>query len=72
MQGAVETLLLADRLTFLREHGLSPVLLPLFDDLVSPRNIAIVTTLPGKTICEHLYNMAQYQVELGGREWNPL
>ncbi|CAI8034380.1 hypothetical protein GBAR_LOCUS19364 [Geodia barretti] len=51
MQGAMETLLLADRLTFLREHGLSPILLPLFDDLVSPRNIAIVTTLPGKTSC---------------------
>lgn len=55
MQGVMETLLLIDRLTFLRERGLSPILLPLFDDLVSPRNIAIVTTLPGKTFCE-LYN----------------
>ena len=44
MQGAMETLLLGDRLTFLRECGLSPSLVPLFDDLVSPRNIAIVTT----------------------------
>ena len=52
MQGVMETLLLIDRLTFLRERGLSPILLPLFDDLVSPRNIAIVTTVPGKTFCE--------------------
>ena len=50
MQGAMEGLVLADRLSFLIEQGLSPSLLPLFDDLVSPRNIAIVTTLPGAKI----------------------
>ena len=47
MQGVMESLVLADRTMFLREGGFNPKVLPLFDELVSPRNIAIVTTLPG-------------------------
>ena len=47
MQGVMESLVMADETMFLRERGFNPVVLPLFDELVSPRNIAIVTTLPG-------------------------
>ena len=50
MQGPLESLVVADRLVFLRERGFSPQPVPLFDDLISPRNIAIVTTLPGQDI----------------------
>ena len=50
MQGVMESLVVADRVVFLQERGLKPALVPLFNDLVSPRNIAIVTTLPGKNL----------------------
>ena len=50
MQGLLESLVVVDRLLFLRERGFSPLPVPLFDDLVSPRNIAIVTTLPGQDV----------------------
>ena len=50
MQGAMEGLVVADRVTFLQERGFTPAVVPLFDDLVSPRNIAIVTTIPGQDL----------------------
>ena len=50
MQGVLEGMVVADRAMFLRERGLNPHLLPLFNDLISPRNIAIVTTLPNNIL----------------------
>lgn len=38
----VETMIILDRVAFLREHGNSAVFLPLFDPVVSPRNIAVI------------------------------
>lgn len=40
----VETLLLLDRLLFLQEQGgsLKAMMLPIFDPILSPRNVAII------------------------------
>lgn len=44
MQGVLESLLVADRTVFLQERGLTPMVVPLFDDLISPRNMAIIVS----------------------------
>lgn len=46
MQGMLESLLVADGAVFLEERGLTPMVVPLFDDLISPRNLAIIASLP--------------------------
>lgn len=42
MQPVLESLLIVDRYSFLLEHGLDVHLIPVFNDFVSPRNMAIV------------------------------
>lgn len=43
MQGVLESLILTDRLAFLKEAGfLEATLQPVFDPLISPRNMALV------------------------------
>ena len=43
LQGAIESLVLLDRLLYLKEHGIGAKLEPLFDDAISPRNVAIAS-----------------------------
>ena len=38
----IESLILMDRYVYLREQGFQPYLFPVFDEHVSPRNIAII------------------------------
>ena len=40
----MESLVVADRAVFLQERGLTPVVVPMFDDLTSPRNMAIIAS----------------------------
>ncbi len=42
MQPVIETLIHVDRILYLREHGISARLEPVFDEEVSPRNTAIL------------------------------
>lgn len=42
MQAVLESLILHDRQQFLIEEGISTQLVSTFDDVISPRNIAIV------------------------------
>ena len=42
LQGVLESLILKDRQEYLLEHGLEAQLLPILDDNISPRNVAIV------------------------------
>ena len=44
MQGVLESLVVADRAVFLQERGHTPLVVPLFDDLISPRNMAIIAS----------------------------
>jgi len=41
LQGVIESLILQDRKQWLIEHGIQCELVPIFDDILSPRNIAI-------------------------------
>lgn len=42
MQGVLESLVLLDRLVCMQEWGVRAELLPLFDEVLSPRNMALV------------------------------
>ena len=42
LQGVLESLILVDRLIFLKECELHAEIIPVMDDFISPRNIAIV------------------------------
>ncbi len=42
MQGALESLVLLDRLVCAREWGLQAELVPVFDEELSPRNMALL------------------------------
>lgn len=42
MQRVLETLILMDRVVYLRENGLDAELVPVFDVTISPRTFAIV------------------------------
>ena len=42
MQPVIETLIHVDRILFLREQGIFATLEPIFNEEISPRNIAIV------------------------------
>ena len=46
MQGVLESLVLLDRRSFLKEHQLAADLVPVFDDNISPRNMALLATRP--------------------------
>ena len=46
MQGVLESLVLLDRQSFLIEHKLAAELVPIFDDNISPRNMALLATRP--------------------------
>ena len=46
MQGVLESLVLLDRRSFLTEHQLAADLVPVFDDNLSPRNMALLATRP--------------------------
>jgi hypothetical protein len=46
IQAPLESLLIADRCQFLVENGLDVDLVPVFDAMVSPRNMAIIATAP--------------------------
>ena len=42
MQGALESLVLLDRCMYLRERGVKAELVPVFDEVTSPRNVALL------------------------------
>lgn len=44
MQGVIETIILQDRNLYLQERGLKPKLVAVFEETVSPRNVAIVVS----------------------------
>lgn len=44
LQGVMEALVLVDRWTFLMENKLSVDLVPVFDDTISPRNMALLVS----------------------------
>ena len=45
MQGILESLIVIDRLMFLQENRLTPDVIPVFDEDISPRNLAILAAL---------------------------
>ena len=42
IQPVLESIILIDRIIFLREAGIGAKLVPIFEDHISPRNLAIV------------------------------
>jgi hypothetical protein len=46
----VESLILLDRFLYLKENGFNPFIYPVFDEHVSPRNLAIVCKKDGNGV----------------------
>ena len=42
LQPVLESLIVIDRLQFLREHDISAIVVPIFNEEISPRNLALI------------------------------
>ena len=42
LQPVLESLIVIDRLQFLREHDISAIAVPIFNEEISPRNLALI------------------------------